>query len=215
MNKNKREITSSLTHFAAAVMAMFGTVALTKHTAGTQELSRIVASLIFGGSMITLYTISSVYHWIDEAKARAKRIMQRVDHMAIFILIAGSYTPICVLTLGGPAGYRLLAAVWSVAALGFLLKIFWMGAPQWLSCGLYVLMGWMAAFAFPPLVRNMPLSGLLWLVCGGVIYTAGALIFGFEKPDIKLSWFGPHELFHLFVIGGSVCHYITIYRYVA
>ena len=136
--------------------------------------------------------------------------MQRLDHMAIFLLIAGTYTPVCVLRLGPPAGYVMLALVWGVAAAGFLVKIFWMDAPVWLSCAIYIVMGWLAAFFIVPLWRAMSAAEMAWLVAGGLLYTAGAVIFALERPRLKFRWFGPHELFHLFVMGGSLCHYITI-----
>ena len=141
--------------------------------------------------------------------------MQRLDHIAIFLLIAGTYTPVCVITLGYPLGYIMLSLVWGVAAAGLLMKIFWMDAPVWLSCSLYVAMGWIAAFFIVPLVHALTPGALVWLVAGGLLYTAGAVIFGLERPRLSFSWFGPHELFHLFVMGGSLCHYITVSHYLA
>ena len=104
----------------------------------------------------------------------------------------------------------MLALVWGVAAAGFLVKIFWMDAPVWLSCAIYIVMGWLAAFFIVPLWRAMSAAEMAWLVAGGLLYTAGAVVFALERPRLKFRWFGPHELFHLFVMGGSLCHYITI-----
>ena len=213
MNKDKREVTSSLT--AGALLALAGTIKLAYDAFGEKSAGAFASVLVFGVSMVLLYSTSSLYHWCCAVRARAAAVMQRLDHMAIFLLIAGTYTPICVIMLGYPVGYIMLALVWGVALAGLLMKIFWMGAPVWLSCSVYVAMGWIAAFFIVPLVRALPLSATLWLIAGGALYTAGAIIFGLERPRFKLSWFGSHELFHLFVIGGSVCHYITVARCLA
>ena len=215
MNKDKREVTSSLTHLAGALLALAGTIKLAYDAFGEKSAGAFASVLVFGVSMVLLYSTSSLYHWCCAVRARAAAFMQRLDHMAIFLLIAGTYTPICVIMLGYPVGYIMLALVWGVALAGLLMKIFWMGAPIWLSCSVYVTMGWIAAFFIVPLVRALPLSATLWLIAGGALYTAGAIIFGLERPRFKLSWFGSHELFHLFVIRGSVCHYITVARCLA
>ena len=215
MSSDKRDITSSVTHFAAALLALVGCVKLAIYAFHAGGLKEFASVLVFGVSMILLYSASAVYHWIDDAKARAKAIMRQVDHIAIFFLIAGTYTPICVLTLGHPIGTWMLAAVWGIAVFGLFMKIFWMNAPHPISCGLYLAMGWVCICAIKPLAANLHPWGIFWLAAGGLIYTAGGLIYGFEKPDIKLKWFGSHELFHLFVIGGSVCHYVTVYFFVA
>ena len=215
MNKDKREVTSSLTHLAGALLALAGTIKLAYDAFGEKSAGAFASVLVFGFSIVLLYSTSSLYHWCCAVRARAAAFMQRLDHMAIFLLIAGTYTPICVIMLGYPVGYIMLALVWGVALAGLLMKIFWMGAPIWLSCSVYVTMGWIAAFFIVPLVRALPLSATLWLIAGGALYTAGAIIFGLERPRFELSWFGSHELFHLFVIGGSVCHYITVARCLA
>ena len=215
MSQDKREITSSITHLVGAVLAIIGTISLLIHSIPKGETARNAASLVFGISMIVLYSASASYHWIDEAKERIKLMMRRIDHMAIFVLIAGTYTPLCVLALDKPAGWILLIVAWSVAFLGFLMKIFWMNAPQWISSGLYVGMGWMSVFEIKSLSSALPPQGLFWLAAGGIIYTIGAFIYGLEKPRLNISWFGSHELFHLFVIAGTACHYIMVYRYVA
>ena len=215
MSKDKREITSSITHLVGAVLAIIGTISLLIHSIPKGETARNAASLVFGISMIVLYSASASYHLIDEAKERIKLMMRRIDHMAIFVLIAGTYTPLCVLALDKPAGWILLIVAWSVAFLGFLMKIFWMNAPQWISSGLYVGMGWMSVFEIKSLSSALPPQGLFWLAAGGIIYTIGAFIYGLEKPRLNISWFGSHELFHLFVIAGTASHYIMVYRYVA
>lgn len=215
MKKDKREITSSLTHLEGALFALAGTIKLAYDAFGEEGAAAFVSVLVFGISMVVLYSTSSIYHWCCAVQARAAKFMQRLDHIAIFLLIAGTYTPICVITLGYPLGYIMLSLVWGVAAAGLLMKIFWMEAPVWLSCSLYVAMGWIAAFFIVPLVHALTPGALVWLVAGGLLYTAGAVIFGLERPRLSFSWFGPHELFHLFVMGGSLCHYITVSHYLA
>lgn len=215
MKKDKREITSSLTHLAGAIFALAGTIKLAYDAFGEECAAAFVSVLVFGISMVVLYLTSSIYHWCCAVQARAAKFMQRLDHIAIFLLIAGTYTPVCVITLGYPLGYIMLSLVWGVAAAGLLMKIFWMEAPVWLSCSLYVAMGWIAAFFIVPLVHALTPGALVWLVAGGLLYTAGAVIFGLERPRLSFSWFGPHELFHLFVMGGSLCHYITVSHYLA
>ncbi|MDO4560913.1 MAG: hemolysin III family protein [bacterium] len=215
MKKDKREITSSLTHLAGALFAAAGTIKLAYDALGKEGAAALASVLIFGISMVVLYSTSSLYHWCCAVQARAAKFMQRLDHIAIFLLIAGTYTPICVITLGYPLGYIMLSLVWGAAAAGLLMKIFWMEAPVWLSCSLYVAMGWIAAFFAVPLARALTPGALVWLVAGGLLYTTGAVIFGLERPRLSFSWFGSHELFHLFVMGGSLCHYITVSRYLA
>ena len=215
MKKDKREITSSLTHLAGALFALAGTITRAYDAFGEEGAAAFVSVLVFGTSMVVLYSTSSIYLWCCAVQARAAKFMQRLDHIAIFLLIAGTYTPVCVITLGYPLGYIMLSLVWGVAAAGLLMKIFWMEAPVWLSCSLYVAMGWIAAFFIVPLVHALTPGALVWLVAGGLLYTAGAVIFGLERPRLSFSWFGPHELFHLFVMGGSLCHYITVSHYLA
>ena len=200
-----------MTHLAGALLAAVGLAKLAYDAWSRGEgIGAIVSVAVFGASMVLLYCMSSLYHWCCAVHARAAAFMQPLDHMAIFLLIAATYSPVCVLRLGPPAGYVMLALVWGVAAAGFLVKIFWMDAPVWLSCAVYIAMGWLAAFFIVPLWRAMSAAEMAWLVAGGLLYTAGAVIFALERPRMKFRWFGPHELFHLFVMGGSLCHYITI-----
>ncbi|MCF0248348.1 MAG: hemolysin III family protein, partial [Synergistes sp.] len=174
-----------------------------------------VSMLVFGASMIILYSTSSIYHCCCAVGARASQFLQRLDHMAIFLLIAGTYTPICVITLGYPLGMIMLSLVWGAAAAGILMKIFWMHAPVWLSSLVYLILGWMGIFFILPIVRSLSLSSLIMLAAGGLLYTVGAVIFTLERPCLRLSWFGSHELFHLFVIGGTLCHFFSVFNCLA
>ena len=165
--------------------------------------------------MIFLYSTSCVYHFIDSSKKKAKVIMRKLDHIMIFVLISGTYTPVCLLILNKNIGYKLLAIVWSIKIIGAFIKIFWINAPRWVSAGLYLGMGWMSVVVFMPLVRSMAAGGIFWLLSGGLLYTVGGIIYGLKKPAIDKPWFGFHELFHIFVLAGSFCHFMMMYFYVA
>ena len=137
--------------------------------------------------------------------------------MMIFVLIAGSYTPVCVLVLGGRQGYTLLAVVWSIAIAGILVKALWITCPKWFSSVIYIAMGWVCVAVFGTLLRMLPAQAFLWLLAGGIIYTIGGVIYALKLPLFNQhhKYFGSHEIFHLFVMAGSICHFIFMYRYVA
>lgn len=139
--------------------------------------------------------------------------LKRVDHMMIFVLIAGTYTPFCLIPLRQSIGRPMLVVIWSIAGLGIFLKIVWLSAPRWLYTAQYIVMGWVVVFAMGPLLENLRPGGFVFLVLGGVIYTLGGLIYAIKWPRIKGKWFGFHEVFHLFVLAGSFCHFITIALY--
>lgn len=165
-----------------------------------------IAYVVFGLSLVALYTASTVYH---SAKLPAQRNKLRVvDHAAIYVLIAGTYTPYMLLTLPGTLGYSILAAAWSMALVGIILKIFYTGHFVVLSTALYVLMGWAIVFAIKPLASNLPPEGLFWLMAGGVSYTLGAILYAIKQIPFN------HAIFHLFVLLGSISHFISIYFYV-
>lgn len=174
-----------------------------------------VAFLVFGISMILLYSTSTIYHFIDKSKQKAKLILRKLDHIMIFVFVAGSYTPVCLLVLSNTVGYKLLALVWSITIIGAIIKLLWITAPNWVSSILYIGMGWLAVSVLSPLVNNMPTGGMVWLILGGLFYTIGGVIYGFKKPNFNNKYFGFHELFHIFVLAGSFCHYMMMYFYVA
>ena len=132
----------------------------------------------------------------------------------IYILIAGTYTPICLVPLRGPWGWSIFGSVWGIAITGIFMTAFWINAPRWLSTLIYSLMGWLVAIAFYPLAHALPIGGIGWLVAGGLLYTAGAVIYGTKRPKINFRWFGFHEVFHLFVLAGSFAHFWLMFRYV-
>lgn len=171
------------------------------------------AFLIFGISMILLYSTSTIYHLIDSSKQKAKRVMRKLDHIMIFVFVAGSYTPICLLVLNNVIGYRLLMLVWSITLAGVVIKLCWITAPNWVSSLLYIFMGWLAVLVLSPLADSMPSGGIYWLFLGGIFYTIGGVIYGLKRPNINKTYFGFHELFHIFVLAGSLCHYVMMYFY--
>jgi hemolysin III len=162
--------------------------------------------------MILLYGASTVYHTLNISE-KINRILRKVDHMMIFILIAGSYTPVCVIPLRDTVGYPLLFLVWGTAVTGILIKAFWITCPKWFSSLIYISMGWLCVLAMVPLVASLPGAAFLWLVAGGVIYTVGGVIYALKLPffNARHQYFGSHEIFHLFVMGGSLCHFVVMF----
>lgn len=214
MNTDKKEIVSALTHLGGAIFGVIGLVLLLNLAVKSNSLIAIASFLIFGLSMIFLYFTSCVYHFIDSSKKKAKVIMRKLDHIMIFVLISGTYTPVCLLILNKNIGYKLLAVVWSITLIGAFIKIFWINAPRWISAGLYLGMGWLSSLVFMPLFKNMATGGLFWLCLGGIFYTTGGVIYGLKRPDINKPWFGFHELFHIFVLAGTFCHFMMMYFYI-
>ncbi len=211
-----REPGSALTHFIGMMMAVFAAVPLLVKAGVTSGGLCLAALAIFMGSMILLYGASATYHSVN-LTGKALRIFRKIDHMMIFVLIAGSYTPVCLVTLKGPQGYQLLALVWGIALLGMGVKAFWVTCPKWFSSIIYIAMGWVCLLVFGPLWDTLPHAGFLWLLAGGLIYTAGGVIYALKLPlfNARHKNFGSHEIFHLFCMGGSICHFIFMYLYVA
>ncbi len=209
-----REPVNSLTHFAGILLSIAGLVALIVLSAG--EPWRTVSFAIYGGALVLLYTASTLLHAL-RVGAKSLRLLRIFDHTAIFVLIAGSYTPIALVTLqqGRPVwGWLVFGFAWGIALLGVMFKLFWLEAPRWLSTGLYLLMGWLALVAIVPIVQTLPLGGLYWLVAGGLFYSVGAVVYGLKKPDWFPGVLGYHELWHLFVLAGSACHFMMMLLYV-
>ena len=209
-----REPGSAITHFIAMMMAVFATVPLLVKAGIQSGWENFLAMAIFMGSMILLYGASATYHSVD-LTGRSLRIFRKLDHMMIFVLIAGSYTPVCLIVLGGKLGYTLLALVWGIAAVGMLVKACWITCPKWFSSVIYIAMGWLCIFAIRSIYHFMSPQAFTWLFAGGVIYTIGGVIYALKLPVFnKLHpGFGGHEIFHLFVMGGSLCHFIMVYGY--
>lgn len=208
-----RDPVNGLTHCIAAALAVAGTVALILRAIDPVMPSHVVGFSVFGGGMILLYTASTLYHWLPLGE-RGVRVLRRVDHAMIFVYIAATYTPICLIPLRGPWGWSILGVIWTVALAGILLKTFWITAPRWLSTAIYLGMGWIALAGIYPLAMSLPRAGLAWLVAGGLVYSLGAVVYALKRPDPFPGVLGFHEIFHLFVIGGSTCHFILMYRFI-
>ena len=204
-----RDPFSSLSHMIFAICSLPVTAVLISLAALKATPWHIVSYALFGASQALLYTASGVYHAL-RAGERALAILKKIDHMMIFVLIAGTYTPVCLIALRGVWGFSLLAAIWTIAAAGILLKIFWMSAPRWASTLIYVAMGWSALFVFYPLVKAATTAELALIIAGGVAYTTGAVFYALKKPVIR-SWFGFHEIFHIFVMLGTTLHIIVMF----
>lgn len=211
-----REPGSAITHFIAMMLTVFAAAPLLVKSALSDTVNMLPAMTIFILSMVLLYGASATYHSLNIG-GRALRIFRKVDHMMIFVLIAGSYTPVCLIVLGGRMGYTLFAVVWGIAIVGMLLKACWVTCPKWFSSIIYIAMGWVCVFVFGPLWNTLPHNAFLWLLAGGIIYTIGGVIYALKLPlfNSRHTFFGSHEIFHLFVMGGSLCHFIFMYHYVA
>ena len=209
---------SAITHFIAMVLSVLAaTPLLFKAYRDTGNFSLTWLSLaIFIISMILLYAASTIYPTLD-ISPKVNKLLRKIDHMMIFILIAGTYTPVCMVVLGDRTGWMLLALVWSIAIMGITIKACWITCPKWFSSLLYIAMGWVCVLAFTKIVRALPSTAFGWLLAGGIIYTVGGVIYALKLPifNSRHQNFGSHEIFHLFVMGGSLCHYIMMYQFVA
>lgn len=216
MNITIREPGSALTHFIAMLLALCAAVPLLVRAAVHSGVKSLTAMTVFMISMVLLYAASTIYHSVN-CSGRVLRIFRKMDHMMIFILIAGTYTPVCLLTLPKPSGLMLLATVWGIALVGIFIKGFWITCPKWFSSVLYIAMGWSCLSVLGQLFSLLPLHAFLWLLAGGLIYTAGGIIYALRLPlfDARHPMFGLHEIFHLLVMAGSLCHFVFMFCYLA
>lgn len=207
---------SALTHFIAMLTAMVAATPLLIKAASVPGTMHLKALSVFIVSMILLYAASTVYHTFDISE-HVNKILRKIDHMMIFILIAGTYTPVCLIVLGNKSGYQMLSLVWGIAIVGIIINALWINCPKWFSSLVYIAMGWICVLAFRQIVLALPKSAFLWLLTGGLIYTAGGIIYALKLPIFNATHknFGSHEIFHLFVMGGSLCHYVMMYAFVA
>ena len=203
---------SGLSHLGGAVLSVVGLIVLLVYAFRFATLKHIVTYAIFGAALILLYTASALYHLL-QVPEKFDTLLRRIDHMMIYVLIAGTYTPVCVIALTGAWGLSMLITVWALAAAGIIMTVVWFGAPRWLTTGVYLLMGWLVVLAFYPLIQALPVGGITWLAIGGLLYTIGAVIYGLKWPRLNCTWFGFHEIFHLFVIGGSFGHFWLMFKY--
>ncbi|MBR4014835.1 MAG: hemolysin III family protein [Anaerotignum sp.] len=203
---------SALTHFIGflAVIPIF--ILLIQRAKVEASAMHVIGFTVFGISLLMLYGASTIYHTLYLPPEKTNTL-RRIDHMMIFVLIAGTYTPVCLISLRGKWGWTLLICIWAFALFGLLLKLFWMDAPRWLSTLIYVVMGWLAVIAFVPLERAVSWKGIGLLLAGGIAYTVGAVIYGLKKPNLAfLKSFGFHEIFHVFVMIGSGIHILFMFQ---
>lgn len=216
MKFNIKDPGSALTHFIAMILAIVAAVPLITKAARMSGRFTAIAVSIFIVSMILLYAASTIYHTLDISE-HVNKMLKKIDHMMIFVLIAGTYTPVCLIVLGNPVGYRLLALVWTIAAVGIVINALWINCPKWFSSLIYIAMGWVCLTAIKTIVASLTPEAFYWLLAGGIIYTIGGIIYALKLPlfNARFKNFGSHEIFHLFVMGGSFCHYIVMFQYVA
>jgi len=196
------EIANSITHGIGAALSVVGLILLVVLAVIYGDIWRVVSFSIYGSSLIMLYLASTLYHSLPQPKV--KRILRKFDHAAIYILIAGTYTPFLLVSLRGSIGWTFFALVWGMAAAGILWKMFFLGKLEVLATIIYILMGWMCVFAFKDMLAYVPPLGITMLVTGGVVYTLGVIFYAWEKLPYN------HAIWHLFVLGGSICHYAAI-----
>ena len=215
-NLKPKEPGSAITHFIGWLMAVFAALPLLIRAAQAPDRIHLVCLTVYIVSMILLYAASTIYHTLD-ISPRVNQILRKLDHMMIFILIAGTYTPVCVIVIGGQAGLGLLCLIWAIAIVGILIKAFWINCPKWFSSVLYIGMGWVCVLSFTSLINSLSPAAFGWLLAGGIIYTIGGVIYALKLPIFngRHKNFGSHEIFHLFVMAGSFCHFILMYQFVA
>ena len=212
--KHIKDPGSAITHFIGMLMAIFAAVPLLIKAAHEPRHLYLTALTIYGASLILLYAASTTYHTVDISE-KVNTILKKIDHMMISVLIAGTYTPICLLVLDRKTGIPLLLLVWGIAIAGILIKAFWVYCPKWFSSVLYIGMGWTCVLAFTQILNTLSPAAFGWLLAGGIIYTIGGIIYALKLPifNNRHKNFGSHEIFHLFVMAGSACHFIVMYTY--
>jgi hemolysin III len=213
MGKTFKDPVSGWMHFGGVVAALIGAVVLIIKAANSPDaiVLRIVSFILFSLGLILLYSASTIYHLL-KVPEKTEKALRKLDHSMIFVLIAGTYTPITLIAMSGATKWIYIIGIWSLAVLGVLFKMFFMKAPRWLTVALYILMGWAAVFVMKPLNDAIGFAGVFWLLLGGIFYTAGAVIYAIKKPNFSKG-FGFHEIFHIFCLLGSLSHYWLIYRY--
>lgn len=203
---DKVERFNSISHLVGAALALAGAIVLLVVASEDGDARRIVAFSIYGATLFLLYLISTLYHGLP---GRAKNVFRMLDHQAIYLLIAGTYTPFTLITLNGSVGWWMFGAIWGLAILGLVIDALPLRGPRILPFIIYLVMGWLALVALEPLLAALPRAGFIWLLAGGIFYTVGTLFFALDK---RYPWM--HGVWHLFVLAGSICHYVTILLYV-
>lgn len=207
MLKKLREPVNSLTHWGGAVLALIGLIALL--VVGWSTPAKIISLAIYGASLIFLFSASATYHMV-RVKDRALEVFRKIDHSAIYVLIAGTYTPFCINVFTGFWKWGMLSIIWSLAVIGIVVKIFYIRAPRWLNAGIYILMGWLSLATAGQMLAHLPAWVLTWLIIGGVTYTLGAVVYMTKIFNFKPGVFGFHEVWHIFVLLAAVFHFVAV-----
>ena len=209
-----REPFNALSHLVGALLSFSALLAMAIKAAYSQApAAHVTAVVIFGISLILLYTASTVYQSV-KARPGVIAFFRKLDHSMIFLLIAGSYAPFCLIALEGTLGWSIFAIVALPGISGILFKMIWFHSPRWLSTAIYILMGWIIVFAAAPLAASMSTAGLWLLIAGGLLYTIGGVIYWLKPDFLSSRYLGFHEIFHIFILLGSTCHFLAVYVYV-
>lgn len=210
--KNLRDPVSALTHIIGAILAFIGSLFLI--FLGWGDTTRVLVLALYGVSLVLMLTSSGLYHAV---KAGPEVILglRKLDHCAIYLQIAGTYTPICYQYLDGAWRWSILGIIWIMAITGIIVKLFIIKAPRWVTAGIYLIMGWLAIFAIQEIMRTLPASALVWLISGGLFYTIGAIVYIAKKPDPYPMQFGFHEIWHIFVLLGAFSHFFLVLMFIA
>lgn len=208
-----REPANAFTHLAGVLLSVFALVLLLHKAIIVGQPVHVVAFSIFGTSMLLLYLASTLYHWLPLSN-NGISVFRRIDHIMIYVMIAGTYTPITLIVLDGFLGWALFTVIWSIAVLGIIFKLVWFHAPKWVSLLIYLLMGWAVIVVFPVLWQVFSLGAITWIFMGGLAYTLGAFIYGFKWPNPSPVYFNFHAVWHVMVMVGSFCFFWLMYRHV-
>ena len=206
---------SGWTHIFGAVLSVAALAVLVCRAAIEATVWHVVSFAIYGASLVALYTASALYHSLDLSQ-RANTVLKQLDHAMIYFLIAGTYTPVCLVVLHGGWGWSLFGVNWALAVAGIVLKLVFRNPPRAVIVILfafYIIMGWLVVIAWGPLMRALPHAGVFWLVLGGIFYTSGTMVLNMKRLDL-IPGFGAHEMWHLFVMAGSFCHFWMMLQYV-
>jgi hemolysin III len=210
--KRFRDPVSGFTHLGAAIAAFIGLGLLL--IIARENLWKQFSLMVYGFSLTLMFSASAAYH-LPKARPQVILWLRKLDHAAIYLLIAGTYTPICLNMFTGFWKWGMLAIVWSFALIGILIKMFFINSPRWASAAVYMIMGWLAVIAMGEIITTMPAGAIFWLVAGGLVFSLGAVVYATKIMNFKPGVFGFHESWHIFVILGCLCHFILIALYVA
>ncbi|MEE4364324.1 MAG: hemolysin III family protein [Desulfotignum sp.] len=207
-----REPVNAISHMAGSLASIAGLTLMVVFAAIKADAWHVVSFAVFGATLVFMYTASFLYHGLHLSE-KTLEIFRRIDHIMIFVVIAGSYTPLCLVPLRGPWGWTLFGTIWGIALAGIVLKLYWMHLPRWVSTFIYLGMGWLCVAAIYPLAQILAPAPLVWLALGGIFYSTGALVYSVKKPDPFPGIFGFHEIWHIFVLLGSASHFWLVFRH--